>query len=278
MKRNPNMTHFIWFLATVALLFSQAALAKGLPKQAKKEIEERYKESKKQQQGTVLVALKTIPIGTRRISGAYFSPIQVVIVDDLIAATSTDYYRTVPPGTILLIEGLDIKEDRIGLYCEEVVSMIAQSMIPTRDPFYRKITQLWFLFGEEKIMRPGKVDVIYSVIEGWVKPFATLEEAADFASDMELRPELKALQGGIEATLEDIEARLEDIRAVKEEAHAVLRKSLLGMTVAQIETTFGAPETKESLGDKMIYKYPNKYPNMDLAVEFVDGKVADVKF
>ncbi len=39
-----------------------------------------------------------------------------------------------------------------------------------------------------------------------------------------------------------------------------------------LDTRLGVPETEVSLGEKVIYKYS------DMAVEFVDGKVADVKF
>lgn len=46
----------------------------------------------------------------------------------------------------------------------------------------------------------------------------------------------------------------------------------LGMTVAEVETIMGPPKMKADLGEKLVYKYE------DLAVEFRDGKVVDVRF
>ncbi len=68
MRRLTNTRQLVWLGMIVALFFSQAALAKGLSKQAKKQVEERYKESKMagwgrdagslKELGTVLVAVK----------------------------------------------------------------------------------------------------------------------------------------------------------------------------------------------------------------------------
>lgn len=251
MKRNPNMTRFIWFLAVVALLFPQAALAKGLPKQAKKEIEERYKKSKMagwgrdagslKEFGTVLVAVKPFPVRADAILGGILLPFPVdVDIKDGEIVKRTDYTYQVQPGTILGILDLKIKDDRIELGCRTAepghqVQRLQGILGSGQKSFERTTTKLRFFF-DEKTMEASDLDHIYTAIDSWVKPFSTLEDAIAFAS----------------------------ILGTKEIS--------LGMTIAEIESVLGPPEIKISLGEKMIYKYES------MAVEFVDGKVADVKF
>jgi hypothetical protein len=45
----------------------------------------------------------------------------------------------------------------------------------------------------------------------------------------------------------------------------------VGMTIAEVESVFGAPETRIDLTDKILYKYK------DMTVEFREGKVTDVR-
>jgi len=43
-------------------------------------------------------------------------------------------------------------------------------------------------------------------------------------------------------------------------------------TIADVESIFGTPSSKETFGEKLIYKY------QDMTVEFVNGRVSDIKF
>lgn len=43
-------------------------------------------------------------------------------------------------------------------------------------------------------------------------------------------------------------------------------------TIADVESIFGTPTSKQTLGEKVIYKY------QDMTVEFTNGKVSDIKF
>ena len=43
-------------------------------------------------------------------------------------------------------------------------------------------------------------------------------------------------------------------------------------TIADVESIFGTPSSKETFGKKLIYKY------QDMTVEFVNGRVSDIKF
>ncbi len=43
-------------------------------------------------------------------------------------------------------------------------------------------------------------------------------------------------------------------------------------TIADVESIFGTPTSKETFGEKVIYKY------QDMTVEFVNGRVSDIKF
>ena len=43
-------------------------------------------------------------------------------------------------------------------------------------------------------------------------------------------------------------------------------------TIADVESIFGTPTSKETLGEKVVYKY------QDMTVEFINGRVSDIKF
>jgi hypothetical protein len=76
------------------------------------------------------------------------------------------------------------------------------------------------------------------LIDQWLKPFDTPEEAAKFGNT----------------------------------ASGVFVKEVrLGMTPAEVEAVLGVPETKVDLGDRVLYKYKN------MTVEFREGKVSDVR-
>ncbi len=43
-------------------------------------------------------------------------------------------------------------------------------------------------------------------------------------------------------------------------------------TIADVVSIFGTPTSKEAFGERVIYKY------QDMTVEFVNGRVSDIKF
>ncbi len=243
----------VCFLTLAPPLLSQSGYAKGLSKQAKKQVEERYKKSKMagwgadagsfKEWGTVLVAVKRLPMradmSMGMVSGPF--PVEVDIRDSEIIMRG-DYTHEVEPGTILGILDRKIKDDRIELSCRTAEPAHQVQRLEGihgagggQQSFERTTTKLRFFF-DEATMETSDLDHIYTAIDSWVKPFSTLEDAIAFASTL----------------------------GTKEIS--------LGMTIAEIESVLGPPETKVSLGEKVIYKFE------DMVVEFVDGKVADVKF
>jgi len=253
MRRLTSISQLVWLGTVVALLFSQAALAKGLSNQAKKQVEERYQKSKMagwgrdagslKELGTVLVAVKRLPMRADFSMGMVRGPLPVEVdIKDGEIVKSGNYTHEVEPGTILGILDLKIKDDRIELSCRtaEPAHQVQRlggihGVGGGQQSFERTTTKLRFFFNEAT-MEASDLDHIYTVIDSWVKPFSTLEDAIAFAGDV----------------------------GTKEIS--------LGMTIAEIESVLGPPETKVSLGEKVIYKYE------DMAIEFVDGKLTDVKF
>ena len=43
-------------------------------------------------------------------------------------------------------------------------------------------------------------------------------------------------------------------------------------TIADVDSIFGTPSRKEPFGEQLIYKY------QDMTVEFINGRVSDIKF
>jgi len=43
-------------------------------------------------------------------------------------------------------------------------------------------------------------------------------------------------------------------------------------TIADVESIFGTPTSKETFGEKVVYNY------QDMTVEFINGRVSDIKF
>ena len=43
-------------------------------------------------------------------------------------------------------------------------------------------------------------------------------------------------------------------------------------TIADVESIFGTPTSKETIGEKVTYRY------QDMTVEFLNGRVSDIKF
>ena len=247
----------VCFLTLAPPLLSQSGYAKGLSKQAKRQVEERYKKSKMagwgadagsfKEWGTVLVGVKRFPMQADRSLPASFAPVMVfdpveVDIKDGEIVESGHYTHEVEPGTILGILDLKTKDDRIELSCRTAEPAHQVQRLGGihgagggQKSFERTTTKLRFFF-DEATLKSGDLDHIYTAIDSWVKPFSTLEDAIAFASTLGTR------------------------------------EISLGMTIAEIESVLGPPETKISLGEKVIYKYEG------MAIEFVDGKVADVKF
>jgi len=238
----------VCFLTLAPSLFSQSGYAKGLSKQAKKQVEERYKKSKMavwgadagsfKEWGTVLVAVRRFPMMVDRPDiVAPWLTVTVDIKEDKIIEKRGEYTHEVEPGTILGILNLKIKNDRIELFCRTAEPLHqVQRLTGIQTKSFERTTTNLRLFFDKGTMESGDLDHIYTAIDSWVKPFSTLEDAIAFASTF----------------------------GTKEIS--------LGMTIAEIESVLGRPEIKISLGEKVIYKYS------DMAIEFVDGKVADVKF
>jgi hypothetical protein len=81
-------------------------------------------------------------------------------------------------------------------------------------------------------------DAALAVVEDWMKPFDSQEEAAQFGNTA---------------------------------SGAFVKEVKLGMTFADVQAALGLPTTKVDLAEKVLYKYK------DMTVEFHDGKVSDVK-
>lgn len=84
----------------------------------------------------------------------------------------------------------------------------------------------------------GGYDQARTLVDHWLKPFDTQEEAAKFGNTA---------------------------------SGAFVKEVKLGMTPGEVESVLGLPDTKVDLGKKVLYKYKN------MTVEFEDGKVSDVR-
>jgi len=245
----------VCFLTLAPPLLSQSGYAKGLSKQAKKQVEERYKKSEYvdfrpmygadagslKELGTVLVAVKGLPMqADARVSSIMiFYHVEVDIKDGEIVK-SGGYTHEVQPGTILGIYDLKIKDDRIELFCRTVNPHgIERGVGAFRDTYYENVSTKLRFFFNRSVMDSSNLTTVFSTIDEWVKPFDSYDEAIKVGNTV---------------------------------SGAFVKEIKLGMTFAEVESIFGVPQKKATLGDKVIYKYS------DMTVEFVDGKVADVKF
>ena len=98
--------------------------------------------------------------------------------------------------------------------------------------------ELKFHFGKD-FLASGERLPVFTAILRYVRPFQTMEEAARFGNTA----------SGV---------------------HVAEISS--GMTFAQVESRLGLPEKKFTIGGKVVYKYK------DVTVEFLEGKVSDVKY
>ena len=145
----------------------------------------------------------------------------------------------------------------------------------------------------DAFLRPAKVLMMDEVfVEGWLSQLPSIKQDAlvlfkpdpGFLEDCDYRPELQIKQGE-----KEIRARFGDVRDMVDDVSALapavpglpepdrsdrppIREVKLGMTVEEVENQFGSPEKKATLSDKVVYRYP------DMTVEFVGGRVSDVKF
>jgi len=247
------------FLTLAPSLFSQSGYAKGLSKQAKKQVEERYKKSKYEagrivwgadagtfkEWGTVLVGVKRFPMQADRSLPASFAPVMVfdpveVDIKDGEIVERGDYTHEVEPGTILAIYDLKIRDDRIELFCRTVnPHAIERGVGAFKDTYYENVSTKLRFFFNRSVMDSSNLTTVFSTIDEWVKPFDSYDEAIKVGNTV---------------------------------SGAFVKEIKLGMTFAEVESIFGVPQKKATLGNKVIYKYS------DMTVEFVDGKVADVKF
>ena len=245
----------VCFLTLAPSLFSQSGYAKGLSKQAKKQVEERYKKSEYvdfrpmygadagslKELGTVLVAVKGLPMqADARVSSIMiFYHVEVDIKDGEIVK-SRGYTHEVEPGTILAIYDLKIKNDRIELFCRTVNPHgIERGVGAFRDTYYENVSTKLRFFFNRSVMDSSNLTTVFSTIDEWVKPFDSYDEAIKVGNTV---------------------------------SGVFVKEIKLGMTFAEVESIFGVPQKKATLGNKVIYKYS------DMAIEFVDGKVADVEF
>ena len=141
-------------------------------------------------------------------------------------------------GTLLGIRQKRFKDDRVELWCETLTKypVTRESAFKTETNNETVFVKLRFFF-DESVLEKDDLETIFRTIDSWVEPFPTEEEAKVFRNSLITVPEIK-----------------------------------LGMTIADVESIFGIPLRKATLGEKVIYKYE------DMAVEFFGGTVSDVQF
>jgi len=108
-----------------------------------------------------------------------------------------------------------------------------------KDTYYGNVSTKLRFFFNRSVMDSSNLTTVFSTIDEWVKPFDSYDEAIKVGNTV---------------------------------SGAFVKEIKLGMTFAEVESIFGVPQKKATLGNKVIYKYS------DMTVDFVDGKVADVKF
>ncbi|BDU77888.1 hypothetical protein [Mesoterricola sediminis] len=100
-------------------------------------------------------------------------------------------------------------------------------------------------------------------------PQAFGSTAAPFSDD--LRPDSDAVDE-LNRAVKDANSSEQEI--IQESASAPRSNTItLGMTPAEVEAVLGKPQTRVELGTKLIYTYPDK----DLKVTFLKGRVSDVQ-
>ncbi len=132
------------------------------------------------------------------------------------------------------------KDNRVELWCVTLDRYPVEGKTTFKtDIIYQRLYVKFRFFFDESVLENDDLGSIFQTIDWWVKPFPTEEEAKVFRDTLVL---------------------------------AAVPEIKIGMTIADVESLFGIPSRKATLADKVIYKYE------DMTVEFVDGKVSDVKF
>lgn len=231
------------YLALVSLL---VLMSNGLAME-KKELTERYKKK------FLVVVRDGLAIGTCAahpgrggLFGTEMPEIMVKIKGDQADYSNQGWHLTpegcgsvVPEplrkGEVLKVKGILLWRGEAKIDVENVSSHAIERGVGAfgHQTFERGAAELRF-----KLEDPKDYDAATELIERWVKPFDSEQEAAQFGNT----------------------------------ASGVFVKQVkAGMTFAEVEAALGLPQTRVDLGEKVLYKYK------DLTVEFHDGKVTDVR-
>ncbi len=251
---------FLALLSVVFLCHAQT-LAKGLSKSAKQKLEDRYQTSKHytiqgftekktilvlQRTGIVAegreVGLRSTILGYYPVSSGWSSAGTTDLEGREIIRKPEFTQDTVALelGTPLAPVQRRFKNNRIELWCVTLDKYPVEGKTTFKtDIIYQRLYVKLRFFFDESVLENDDLDTIFQTIDWWVKPFPTEEEAKAFRDSLIL---------------------------------AAVPEIKIGMTIADVESLFGIPSRKATLADKVIYKYE------DMTVEFVDGKVSDVKF
>lgn len=232
----------IYFFVCTLMIGQTLCLGKGLSKAAKKTVENRYKEARGEDAGTFLVVTrKGIPAGLDAVSfltvgyGAPPSPkvkknIPGVEIKNgkITKVESNSEPISFQPGSLLIIERLRIKNDYIEIQTRTFESSPTNRDVPVGLNLYER-ARLKFYF-DRSTMESDELEVVFSTIDEWLKGFDDHTQAFKYS---------RSISGP---------------------------RIVFGMTFAQVEEIMGLPETKESDGNRVIYRYK------DMTVEFFDGR------
>ena len=238
--------HFIALLALAFLCHAQA-VAKGLSKDAILKVEERYQNSAGNTSGfrekkTVLVLERT---GIPAIGGAFsflalpnWEEVDIRGKEITDRPTFAEAMTQLEVGTLLAILQKRFKNNRVELWCATITKYPVKRVSAFRTETNSESVYVKFRFFFDK-----------SVLED--DDLETIFRTIDWwVKPFQTEKKAKAYRNTL-ITVPEIK---------------------LGMTIADVESIFGIPSRKATLDDKVIYKYK------DMTVDFVDGKVSDVKF
>lgn len=231
----------------------QPAFASGLPESAKRAFEVKFKKSKavvtgldEKQLGTVLVVAKDgIRAAGDAIAGgliAVYQPVKIGIRNGELEYSK----RRIDP------DDLDLQvADLVGIYDLKFHDDSIEIGIRSLGPHRALVPTSIYFKSRAKI---------------------GVSSMLRFYFDRELLTagELQKIYGTIEEWLKPFES-LDEAVAFSKQLTAP-REIKIGMSISEVEATLGAPLTILRLSDKTVYKYK------DLAVEFTNGKVSDIKY
>ncbi|MFB3904662.1 MAG: hypothetical protein ACE15E_14525 [Acidobacteriota bacterium] len=129
------------------------------------------------------------------------------------------------------------------------------------------------LIGLRHEENPGDKNPVLQRLEAIVKKYQLATEKRTFDTEFYKGTYVYVAAGWDARLLSFAGERLADAAGLVESVgHPPPKEIRLGMTVAEVEQLLGLPEAKADLGAKVLYKYE------DMTLEFMDGKVVDVKF